>query len=158
MSGHEWDDAPEQDQGRTEAAAALADRVAALVSTASGADGAIRVTVVGSGSLAGLELDDSVHRLPGADLAAAILHTVRRAQAGLAERAAAAVEETVGAESATGKAVLDSFAQRFPAEPDGPAAGILPPPPPFPTFQSRPSLPHQAPGVGYESGRDSRAR
>jgi hypothetical protein len=34
----------------------------------------------------------------------------------------------------------------------------MPSPPPFPTFQSRPTLPHQAPGVGFESGRDSRAR
>ncbi|MET8148443.1 hypothetical protein ACIBSW_32270 [Actinoplanes sp. NPDC049668] len=32
------------------------------------------------------------------------------------------------------------------------------PSPPFPTFQSRPTLPHQVPGVGFESGRDSRAR
>ena len=32
------------------------------------------------------------------------------------------------------------------------------PAPPFPTFQSRPTLPHQVPGVGFESGRDSRAR
>lgn len=40
---------------------------------------------------------------------------------------------------------------------DEPTA-ILPPPPPFPTFRSRPTLPHQSPGVGFESGRDSRAR
>jgi len=39
-------------------------------------------------------------------------------------------------------------------EPDSPVM----PSPPFPTFQSRPSLPHQVPGVGFESGRDSRAR
>jgi hypothetical protein len=32
------------------------------------------------------------------------------------------------------------------------------PAPPFPTFSSRPTLPHQVPGVGFESGRDSRAR
>ena len=32
------------------------------------------------------------------------------------------------------------------------------PAPPFPAFQSVPTLPHQAPGVGFESGRDSRAR
>jgi hypothetical protein len=32
------------------------------------------------------------------------------------------------------------------------------PSPPFPKFQSRPTLPHQVPGVGFESGRDSRAR
>jgi hypothetical protein len=39
-------------------------------------------------------------------------------------------------------------------EPESPVM----PAPRFPTFQSRPSLPHQVPGVGFESGRDSRAR
>ena len=39
-------------------------------------------------------------------------------------------------------------------QPEGPVM----PAPPFPTFQSRPTLPHQVPGVGFESGRDSRAR
>ncbi|MFI5936752.1 hypothetical protein [Actinoplanes sp. NPDC051494] len=32
------------------------------------------------------------------------------------------------------------------------------PAPPSPAFQSVPTLPQQAPGVGFESGRDSRAR
>ena len=53
----------------------------------------------------------------------------------------AAVEETGDAEGATG-------------QPDAPVM----PAPPFPTFSNRPSLPHQVPGVGFESGRDSRAR
>ena len=39
-------------------------------------------------------------------------------------------------------------------EPESPVM----PAPPFPTFQSRPTLSHQVPGVGFESGRDSRAR
>jgi hypothetical protein len=34
----------------------------------------------------------------------------------------------------------------------------MPSPPPFPTFTYKPSLPHQSPGNGFESGRDSRAR
>jgi hypothetical protein len=106
--------------------------------------------------MTGLELGDV--ELAGAELAAEILRVMRRAQAGLTDRVAEAVDETVGADTETGKAVLDSFAQRFPAEPDTPAAPVMPSPPPFPTFQSRPSLPHQAPGGGFESGRDSRAR
>ncbi|WP_433793587.1 hypothetical protein [Actinoplanes sp. CA-252034] len=32
------------------------------------------------------------------------------------------------------------------------------PAPDFPTFPRTPGLPHQAPGNGFESGRDSRAR
>jgi hypothetical protein len=141
--------------GRTEAAAALADRVASLTASADGADGAIRATVAGSGILIGLELDDGV-TLTGADLAAEIMRVIRRAQAGLVEWVADAVDETVGVDTETGKAVLDSFAQRFPVE--APATPVMPSPPPFPTFPNRTTLPHQAPGGGFESGRDSRAR
>jgi len=53
----------------------------------------------------------------------------------------AAVEEAAAAEGGS-------------EQPDSPVM----PAPPFPTFQSRPTLPHQVPGVGFESGRDSRAR
>jgi hypothetical protein len=147
-----------QASGRTDAAAELADRVATLTSSAGGGEGAIRVTVASTGILTGLELDDRVQRLPGADLAAEIMRAMRRAQAALVDRVAEAVDDTVGADTETGKAVLDSFAQRFPADAEAPAAPVMPSPPPFPTFQSRPTLPHQAPGVGFESGRDSRAR
>jgi hypothetical protein len=141
------------------AAAALADRMATLTSSADGDEGAIRVTVASSGNLTGLELDDRVQGYSGADLAAQILQVVRRAQAGLVDRVAAAVGETVGVDSETGRAVLDSFEQRFPASPDQtPRAPVMPSPPPFPTFQNRPTLPHQSPGLGFESGRDSRAR
>jgi hypothetical protein len=145
-----------QVSGRTAAAAALADRVASLSASATGAGGAIRATVASSGILTGLELGEV--RLTGADLAAEIIRTMCRAQAGLTERVAEAVDETVGADTETGRAVLDSFAQRFPDAPDGPATPVMPSPPPFPTFQNRSSLPHQAPGGGFESGRDSRAR
>ena len=142
-----------------DAAAALADRMATLTSSADGDQGAIRVTVASSGNLTGLELDDRVQGYPGADLAAEILQVMRRAQAGLVDRVAAAVEQTVGADSETGRAVLDSFEQRFPASPEPvPSSPVMPSPPPFPTFQNRPTLPHQSPGVGFESGRDSRAR
>jgi hypothetical protein len=44
------------------------------------------------------------------------------------------------------------------AEADEPGAPVMPSPPPFPTFTNCPSLPHQLPGNGFESGRDSRAR
>jgi hypothetical protein len=147
----------DQAAGRAEAAAELADRVATLTSSADGGAGAIRVIVTSSGVLTGLDLQDSVRRLAGKDLAVEILRVMHRAQAGLVDRVAAAVDETVGADSEAGRAVLDSFAQRFPAEPE-PVAPVMPAPPPFPTFQSRPTLPHQSPGVGFESGRDSRAR
>jgi hypothetical protein len=147
-----------QVSGRAEAAAALADRVAALTASATGAEGAIRVTVASSGNLTGLDLADDVRRLSGATLSDQIMQVYRRAQAGLTEQVAEAVGETVGADTETGRAVLESFAQRFPAQGPEPAAPVMPAPPPFPTFQNKPTLPHQPPGNGFESGRDSRAR
>ena len=165
MLGRNLDDAEEWVRswsspvsGRAEAAAALADRVAGLTASATGDAGAIRVTVASSGNVTALGLDDRVQRLRGDDLAAEIMRTMRRAQAGLSERVAEAVDETVGADTETGRAVRESFAQRFPAEPDEPAALVMPSPPPFPTFRNKPTLPHQSPGNGFESGRDSRAR
>ncbi|GAB1645249.1 YbaB/EbfC family nucleoid-associated protein [Krasilnikovia sp. MM14-A1259] len=144
---------------------ALADRLAALTASAAGDDGAIRVTVAGSGAVVGLELDDRVRRLPAADLAEQIMAAVRRAQAALVGQVADAVAQTVGAGTETGKAVLESFARRFGVDaPDGDVldeiddAPAMPAPRPFPTFHNRPTLPHQVPGVGFESGRDSRAR
>lgn len=135
--------------GHTERAAVLADRVASLTSSAEGADGRVRATVASSGMLIGLELPKEP------ELAEEIMRTMRRAQSGLTDRVAEAVAETVGADTRTGRAVLESFAQRFPIEP--PAEPVMPTPP-FPTFQSRPTLPTQPPGGGFESGRDSRAR
>ncbi|GAA4598264.1 hypothetical protein BJY16_002647 [Actinoplanes octamycinicus] len=140
------------------AAAALADRVAALQASAAGADGAILVTVASSGNVTGLELDERSLGLGAPGLATEILRTIRRAQSALAERVADAVEATVGTETETGKAVLDSFTQRFPSQPDEPAAPVMPARAPFPSFSTTPSLPHQAPGGGHEGGRDSRAR
>jgi hypothetical protein len=163
--GRNLDDAEEwvrswssQVSGRAEAAAALADRVAALSASATGDDGAIRVTVASSGNVTGLDLSDDVRRLTGAELSAEIMLAYRRAQAGLTEQVAAAVDETVGADTETGRAVLQSFAQRFPAVAGEPATPVMPAPPPFPTFRNKPTLPHQSPGNGFESGRDSRAR
>ena len=165
MLGRNLDDAGEwvrswsaQVPGDAEGAAALADRVAVLTSSATGEDGAISVTVAGSGIVTALVLQDGVQRLSGTELSTGILRVMRRAQAGLSERAAEAVDETVGADTEIGRAVLDGFAQRFPAEPGAPEPPVMPAPPPFPTFTYKPSLPHQAPGNGFESGRDSRAR
>lgn len=131
----------------------LADRLAALSASATGDDGAVTVTVAGSGVVTGLRLDDRVRRLAGATLSAEILRAMQRAQAALAEQVATAVDETVGAGTEAGRMVLEALNRRVPA-PAEPAMPVMP----FPTFQNVPTLPQQAPGNGYESGRDSRAR
>ncbi|XVU26570.1 YbaB/EbfC family nucleoid-associated protein [Actinoplanes sp. CA-054009] len=115
----------------------IAERLATLSATATDDDGVVTVTVAGPGVVTGLWLDDRVRLLSGAALSSEILRTMRRAQAALAERVTAAAED---------------------GDPDEPPAPVMPAAPPFPTFENTPSLPHQAPGNGYESGRDSRAR
>ncbi|MEV4345082.1 YbaB/EbfC family nucleoid-associated protein [Actinoplanes sp. NPDC049596] len=136
----------------------LAERLATLSATATDDDGVVTVTVAGPGVLTGLRLDDRVRQLSGAALSTEILRTMRQAQAALAERVTATVEETVGVETEDGKALLDSYTQDFSTEEQEPPAPVMPAAPPFPTFANKPSLPHQAPGNGFESGRDSRAR
>lgn len=62
------------------------------------------------------------------------------------------------AETEDGKAVPDSYTERFVGDPEAPPAPVMPAAPPFPSFENTPTLPQQSPGNGYESGRDSRAR
>lgn len=102
---------------RAEAAAALSARVAELACEAEAMDGAVRVRVDATGRLVGLELAEPVREVAPAELAQLILGTVARAQHGLTGQVAQAVAATVGADSETGRAVLDSFERRFP-DPD----------------------------------------
>jgi hypothetical protein len=151
--GRDLDDADDwvrswsaQGPGRPEAALALAERVSVLTATATGADRAIRMTVASSGAMTGLELDDRVQRMTGAELSEEILRVMRRAQSSLTDQVVQAVEETVGADTDAGRAVLESFSQRFPTEPqESPAMPVMPSPPPFPSF---PNLPQQSAGGG----------
>lgn len=110
----------------------LEDRLASLSASATDDDGVVTVTVGGGGVVTDLRLDDRVQLFSGEALSAEILRTMRRAQAALAEQVAEAQEE--------------------------PPSPVMPAAPPFPSFQNTPTLPHQVPGNGFESGRDSRAR
>jgi YbaB/EbfC DNA-binding family len=92
----------------------LSRRVAALIGSAQGRDGAIRVTVGSAGQVERLELDDRVHELSGPRLAQEIMSVIRRAQANLSGQVAEQVRETVGEDTETGRAVLQSFDARFP--------------------------------------------
>ena len=110
----------------------VADRLTSLSASATDEDGVVTVTVGSTGVVTGLHLDDRMQRLSGEALSAEILRTMRRAQEALAEQVAEVEEE--------------------------PPSPVMPAAPPFPSFQNTPTLPHQVPGNGFESGRDSRAR
>jgi DNA-binding protein YbaB len=103
---------------RAQAAQELSERVSMLSVSVSGRDGAIEVTVAGSGVMTDLRLDDRVLRWPADEIAARVMWVMRRAQASLASRVAEIADETVGADSETGRAVVDGFARRFPVPPD----------------------------------------
>jgi hypothetical protein len=106
-AAEDWlDDWTASVSAQAERAATLSRRVAALTGSAESRDGSIKVTVGSAGQVESLELDD-------AELARRILSVMRRAQSKLTGQVAAEVEETVGADTETGRAVIHSFESRF---------------------------------------------
>jgi DNA-binding protein YbaB len=90
----------------------LAARLAELSGAARSDDGLVTVTVGAGGALTGLELDERIRRQPAAETARQILATLAAAQADLTAKATVATDETVGADSETGKAVIASLTRR----------------------------------------------
>lgn len=101
---------------RAQRAKALAQQMAGVSATASTPDSAIRVKVDNGGVIQDLVLGEGAMRMRPNDLAAAILATARRAQADLARRAAAIVDQTIGLDTESGRAVLLAYQQRFAAD------------------------------------------
>jgi hypothetical protein len=99
-------------EARAAAARELSGRLAGLTASARSEDGLVEVTVGASGAITGLELADGIRRQPAADTARSILATTRAAQAALTAAATEITAETVGADSATGQAVIASFEAR----------------------------------------------
>ncbi|MGW0434073.1 YbaB/EbfC family nucleoid-associated protein [Micromonospora sp. NPDC003197] len=101
---------------RAEQAKALADGVAAITAESSGADGAVRVKVAGSGMLVDIRLDERVLQWTPQEISDEILIVMRRAQGLLTAQVGQMADKTVGADTATGRAVVDGFARRFPVQ------------------------------------------
>jgi DNA-binding protein YbaB len=99
-------------------AQALSSQVAALSVAASSSDGAIEVTVGGSGVVTGLRLGELARKRPADELAAAIMAVMRRAQSQLATAVAEIAAQTVGADSPVTRLVVAGFEHRFPADGD----------------------------------------
>ncbi|WP_148086353.1 YbaB/EbfC family nucleoid-associated protein [Micromonospora sp. HM5-17] len=115
-----WVDSWEtQLEERLRQARELSQRVSELTAIGRSADGLVEVRVGSSGMVTGLWLDEGIRRQPATRTAEQILVALRRAMAELADRVGQVTEETVGAQSETGRAVISSFASRIPAAGSG---------------------------------------
>jgi DNA-binding protein YbaB len=82
-------------------------------------DGLVTVTVDANGTMTDLRLTDRVRELSGQQVAAAVLATVRRANAKIPERIAEILRDRAADDRATIDAVLANYRSRFPEpEPD----------------------------------------
>lgn len=97
---------------RADQARQLSDRVSRLSATATSSDGAIEVTVGAQGSITDLRLQEEVRRWPVEQIAADILATIKDAQRAMSGRIATAVEETIGADTESGKAIIAGLKER----------------------------------------------
>lgn len=114
--GPSLDRIDEWERGFAERAAqakALAERTAHLSAAARSGDELIEVTVGPNGQITDLRLDEEIRRQPAATTAREILSTVRAAQRALLRQVEEVTAETVGADSATGKAVLGGLSARL---------------------------------------------
>ncbi|WP_018682317.1 YbaB/EbfC family nucleoid-associated protein [Actinokineospora enzanensis] len=100
-------------------------KIKALSGTATSQDGAVTVTVNAAGALMGLSFGREAEEMPRERLAALVLATAKRAQAGAVGRIAEIMEPVVGGNSAAMRFVREQVPDvEVPDEPP-PAAGPL---------------------------------
>jgi DNA-binding protein YbaB len=135
MTGATYGDQPSAAQRRVEEWAAqvaqkaeryqaMQARVASITVTESSGDGAVRLTVGSSGVMTDLELSDRATQQPARQLAAQIMETMRRAQGRLSGQVAEVMEASVGDDQETVAAVVSSYQQRFPEQPEDDAPSV----------------------------------
>ncbi|MBL7260590.1 YbaB/EbfC family nucleoid-associated protein [Paractinoplanes lichenicola] len=91
----------------------LSGRLAAVTATARSDDGLVELTVGATGDLVRLELGEGIRGRPADETARAILATLHAARQALTAQVTAVTTEVVGAESETGRAVIESYARRL---------------------------------------------
>jgi len=91
----------------------MSDRFQQLQITKKDRDGIAEVTVDNTGALIGLKLGRDIDRSAPDVIAATIMSTIREAKAELAERTQEIVEETIGTESAAGRAIAERVGQQL---------------------------------------------
>jgi DNA-binding protein YbaB len=99
---------------------AMADQFQQLQVTRKDRDGMAEVTVDSSGSLVGLRLTSEIERASPDVVAATIMSTIREAKAELANRSQEIIAETLGPESAAGKAIAERVGQHLRPKPEKP--------------------------------------
>ncbi|GAB3168714.1 YbaB/EbfC family nucleoid-associated protein [Amycolatopsis sp. NPDC004378] len=103
--------------------------------TASSGDGAVNVTVGADGTVTDLTFSNKIKSFPLEELSRTILATMRKAQAGIADKVAGVMTAHLGDEDQeTRTALLDNLRGRFPdpEEPDEQPPADVPPTPPTP--------------------------
>ncbi|WP_430783173.1 YbaB/EbfC family nucleoid-associated protein [Actinoplanes sp. G11-F43] len=98
---------------RASRARELSSRLALLTETARSPDGLVTVTVGAGGDLTGLDLGEGIRQRPATVTAREIMTTLRAARSAMVAAVTVTTTETIGADSATGRAVIETFAARF---------------------------------------------
>lgn len=88
--------------------------------TESSKDGLVTATVDSAGNLTELRITDRVWELSGAQVATAVLGTVKRAQAKLPERLGELMAETIGDDPRTREKIVGEYRAKFPEPPPEP--------------------------------------
>jgi DNA-binding protein YbaB len=88
--------------------------VSRVSTTESSPDGVVTATVDANGALTDLRITDRMKDMSGAQVAAAVLATMRRAQSRLHDRVAEVMQSTIGDDPAAMDIVLASYRGRFP--------------------------------------------
>lgn len=106
------DDWQAEIETRAAQARELSTRLARLSTTVRSPDELVTVTVGSSGDLLDLTLAEGIRRRPAAETTRVILTTLQEARMRLTAAVAEVTAATVGADSATGQAVVASYATR----------------------------------------------
>jgi hypothetical protein len=104
-------------EARAAQAQELSVRLGRLLGTARSQDALVEVTVGATGDLVALTLDERIRQRPAAETAREIMATLRQAKAALATAVTSTTDQTVGADSALGRAIIAAYTGR-PGETD----------------------------------------
>ena len=96
----------------------MAARVSELKATAENRDKTVSVTVEANGVPTTIRLTEAVSGWHPDRISTEIMATMAKAQAKLTVAVTQVAQDTVGADSETGRAVLSTYHNRFPALPD----------------------------------------